>query len=241
MPCSDRCKCAECKNSPDLYALVKVDVAAAALAAPVISTALASHMPSLSATHTSKYLPGTSSASSASSSASSSSSGGGRRHSLSRSGSEDETYGRPYTYNVSGSALSAASAGGGIGLRSPALVAGSRSGTRANSLLASMSRQPRDPGDGGFGAASPPSAFADAFADADAERGAGLEPEVSGGPAGTDAGAGLGLGLGGFAPSSVSKVESAKSSHASQVRRLAPDPGPYAAPDRSSCMYLARI
>ena len=46
VPCSDKCKCAECKNTSDLYA--NVDISSATKNASIISTTLASRNPSLS-------------------------------------------------------------------------------------------------------------------------------------------------------------------------------------------------
>ena len=46
VPCSDRCKCVECKNTSDLYA--NIDISSAAKNAPIISTTLASRNPLLS-------------------------------------------------------------------------------------------------------------------------------------------------------------------------------------------------
>ena len=46
VPCSDRCKCVDCKNTSDLYA--NIDISSATKNAPVISTTLASRNPLLS-------------------------------------------------------------------------------------------------------------------------------------------------------------------------------------------------
>ena len=151
VPCSDRCKCLECKNTTDLYAhSMKTD--GSARGDPSL----------LKPSSTAKQL----SAASSSSSSGVGGSGGGANskvrggrgaaasHHLRSSGSEDDAgYARPYSYNVSAGANASVysslhaqqatatagagsySGGGAIGLRSPALLAGSRSGTRANSLL----------------------------------------------------------------------------------------------------------
>ena len=139
VPCSDRCKCLECKNTTDLYAhTTKADVRGSAIAAAAHAAVRGD--PSLLHT-TIKQFPSSSSSSGVVGGSGGNSRGRGGRGSGAH---EDDTgYARPYSYNVSAGAnvqqatVGAGGNGGGglIGLRSPALLAGSRSGTRANSLL----------------------------------------------------------------------------------------------------------